>query len=157
MASQGQEQARNGNGEDEATAPLERTFAVMLAELEDTETELTLKQSELARELQGVNEQLDRVATVKRAMLGPKVGRPKGNAGSKNPTETSKQNKDKARKYAKQRGAEWWTPADMATAYGMPKMGVGPILAPLVNDGELERRERREDGRMVREYRLVQA
>lgn len=144
------------NNNDEApTNTLDRTFAVMLAELEDAETALTQRQAALARQLDDVSSELDRLANVKAAMLGKptkKVRTTRAEPSKAGPTTPAAQEKVRAIiGLARERDGEPFTGAQAAERLGINAQGVGPVLAGMVRRGELAR-EDHEGGRPT--YRL---
>lgn len=132
------------------TSTLDRTFAVMLGELEDAETDLTQRQAALARELADVEAELQRLAAVKSAMLGTR--RRSAGAGSARPrnvrnVDTPAKNRRGAGAEAKaQRVLAWaatlddgFRPHDASEMLGSSVKGVASLLIGMVRRGELVR------------------
>jgi hypothetical protein len=127
---------------------LNRRFAGMLSELEDAEVALTTRQSELARELADVNTELDRLAKVKKVMLGEPAGRAKRAGTTPRVTEKTKENRRKALAWlAEHTNGANFIAKDMAVAIGVPPQGLGPILVGLETRGFVEITGTNEEGR----------
>jgi hypothetical protein len=135
-------------------AVLSRRFAPMLADLEDLATELTQRQSQLARELAEVEDELERVEKVRSIMAGGSDNRstPKGRGRS-----TSVRVRERTRTthrverilaWARERGGEF-TGREVAEFLDVNVQSVGPILAGMVRRGEATFRE---DGHAHRFY-----
>lgn len=126
-----------------------RTFAGMLGELEDVATALAQRQSALAKELDEVTAELERVETVRAAMTGKPAKKPARRAygsgtGYKLPEE-AKERVEKIKAWARDRGE--FQGGEAAEVADLSPQRVGPILAGMVRRGELnahgEGRERR--------------
>lgn len=148
--------------EDDTGDVVTRTFAVMLAELEDTATELTNRQAELSRELADVDAQLDRVEAVRSAMVGhrkPSAPRTPGgrrrSSGEGRKETASQRRVAKVLAWARHReanGQPEFMGADMAEMLEVNVQGVGPVLAGMVRRKELTVRE---DGHAKRFYSVA--
>jgi hypothetical protein len=140
--------------DDEQTSSLDRTFAGMLAELEDEATRLTQRHDALLRQADEVAAELERVEAVRAAMVGkPKParrGRPKA-APAAAPTTKGIQGQERVRRitaYARDHGGTF-TGRDAAEAIGVPYQGIGPVLAGMVRRGEVTVAEPEGDGPRV--------
>lgn len=143
--------------DDDNPSTLDRTFAVMLTELEDAATTLTNRQNVLARQLAEVDAELDRVEAVRAAMVGqrkplaPRQTR-RHRASTEGRKETASQRRvDRIMTWAKARDGEF-TGADVAAMLEVNVQGVGPVLAGMVRREELQVRE---DGHARRFYSVV--
>src|SRR4051794_6265451 len=133
---------------------LDRTFAVMLAELEDTETGLTQRQADLARQLADVDAELERIARVKAAMLGKPTRRVPASgartaAGHKRYGEAAARIEENIRRvieFAQGRNGDSFTAGEVADELGLSRQGIGPMLLGMVRRGELEGGLQGEDG-----------
>jgi hypothetical protein len=145
------EATNNNDGPD-----LSRVFAPMLSELEDHATRLIARQSELARELAAVDEELARVESVRAAMLGKATprgpGRPRKAPGESTSRKQTRERAERIIQYARTRPGEEFTGREAADAMGISWQGVGPTLAGMARRGELAVRD--DDGGQ-RLYRLV--
>lgn len=140
------------NNGTEPAGDVERTFAGMLSELEDVATRLTVREHELARELQEVQAELQRVETVRTAMTG-KAAKPKVPA-YKAQASRGAEKVAKIKEWAKDRDGEWTT-ADAGEALGLSAQGLGPVLAGMVRRNEARVREVEDDGGTRRLYALT--
>lgn len=139
----------NNNGTEPA-GDVERTFAGMLSELEDVATRLTVRQSELAKELSEVEAELHRVETVRAAMAGKSKPVPKYKANASKGAEKVA----RITAWAKDRDGEW-TSTDAGEALGVSAQGLGPVLAGMVRRGEAKVREVEDDAGKRRLYTLA--
>jgi hypothetical protein len=147
--------------DDNTTSEIDRKFAVMLAELEDTATELTTRLSKLHKEAEVVEAELQRVEGVRTAMLGKPARRrsPTTAAPSSTATvrerdkEASADRVEKIKDYARANGGTF-TGRAAADHIGMAFQGVGPVLAGMVRRGEATVEEPDEGPRV---YTLVEA
>lgn len=155
----------NGNGirlstDDEAREnnppSLDRTFAVMLGELEDEATRLTQEHDRLLRLADAVAADLERVEAVRAAMVGkarPSRGRPARGSGATERRQTATQERvAKIADYARANGGSF-TARAAADAVGTPYQGIGPVLAGMVRRGEATVAEPDGDGPRI--YTLV--
>lgn len=114
-------------------------FAGMLGELEDVAMELTARQSALAKELEDVSAELDRVEAVRAAMTGKTTKKPTRRrsygSGGYQLTDEAKARVEKITEWAKDRGE--FQGGDAAEAIGMNPQRIGPIIAGMVRRGEL--------------------
>jgi hypothetical protein len=146
--------------EHEEGSSLDRTFAGMLAELEDEATRLTQKHDALVREADAVAGELERVEAVRAAMLGkPKParrGRPKAAPATPadpiNQDAARRERLEAVREFARSVGGTF-TGKDAADALGLPYQGLGPMLAGMVRRGEATVTGPNQDGQRV--YTLV--
>lgn len=149
---------QDGDGDGAPTSALDRAFAVMLGELEDAETELTKRQSELAKELDGVSAELDRLANVKAAMLGKPVRRkaraartegepvePRGAKATAAATRAER-NRERVMAYAREHVGEEWVTTELAETLGVLPQSLGPVLAGLQRRGLVRVVRERERG-----------
>jgi hypothetical protein len=142
------------------TSDIDRKFAVMLAELEDTATELTARLSTLHKEAEAVEAELQRVEGVRTAMLGRPARRKPGPKPSTKPGTTRERKStaaadrvERIREYARANGGTF-TGREVADEIGMAFQGVGPVLAGMVRRGEATVEEPDEGPRV---YTLVEA
>lgn len=119
--------------------PLQRRLAGMLSELEDAEVALTAEQSDLSKRLAIVNGELDRIAKVKRTVLGedrPR-GRPRstsapGERPTPRVTAKTRENRRLVLEWlAQSADGQHFTAKDAARGTGIPPQGLGPILVGL--------------------------
>lgn len=142
------------NGPGRESSDVDRTFAGILSELEDVATALTVRQTELARELGDVEAELHRIEAVRAAMTG---GKP---AAKKKPEKrpTMEERTKQIIAWAQERGDDFTVP-DAGQFLGMKNQGVGPILAGMVKRGELQFRESADEvqtnGKPLRIYSLA--
>jgi hypothetical protein len=132
--------------DDENPSTLDRTFDVMLAELEDAATTLTNRQAELAREMADVDAELERVEAVRAAMVGqrkPARRRPATSPSTSHARTPAHERVERILAWARERtnGEREFVGADVADMLGVGTQGVGPVLAGMHRRGELERRE----------------
>lgn len=135
----------NGTGDDAGErSDTDRTFAVMLGEVEDLYTRLTVRAGELTKEHNEVQAELERVEVVRAAMLGK--AKPARKGGGARPGVANANDKSKAiAEWARERGD--FTGKDAAEFLGIKTQGVGPVLAGMVRRGEATVRE--EDGSRI--------
>lgn len=134
--------------------PLSRRLAGMLSELEDAEVALTAEQADLSRRLATVNAELDRLAKVKRTILGEpakkaSTRRPAGTAPTSSPKTTENRRKVVEWIDGRQNGGGPFTGGDVARGIGVDSRGLGPILKGLEVRGILEVIGRNEDDRKM--------
>jgi hypothetical protein len=127
---------------DDSTTSVDRKFAVMLADLEDTATELTARLSTLHKEAEAVEAELQRVEGVRTAMLGRPVRRKAATASPTSTATVRARDKEAAanrveriKEYARANGGTF-TGRAAADHIGMAFQGVGPVLAGMVRRGE---------------------
>lgn len=143
--------------DDSTTSEIDRKFAVMLAELEDTATELTARLSKLHKDAEAVEAELQRVEGVRTAMLGrparrkPASAKPSTTRERKNSAASGRV--ERIKEYARANGGTF-TGRAVAEEIGMAFQGVGPVLAGMVRRGEATVEEP-DDGPRV--YTLVEA
>lgn len=144
----------SNNGSEERE-PLTRRLAGMLSELEDAEVALTNEQAELAQRLATVNAELDRVAKVKRTILGEpaRAGRPRGSGSTATTYKPSGKTLDNRKAVLawladRENGANF-TAKDASRATSIPAQGLGPILVGLEKRGLIETTGRNADDRKV--------
>lgn len=141
------------------TSEIDRKFAVMLAELEDTATELTARLSKLHKEAEAVEAELQRVEGVRTAMLGRPTRRKPGpkpttTPGTRERKSTAAADRvERIKEYARANGGTF-TGRAAAEEIGMAFQGVGPVLAGMVRRGEATVEESDEGPRV---YTLVEA
>lgn len=126
---------------------LDRTFAGMLGELEDHATRLTKRQSELARQLADVDDELQRVEAVRAAMTGKNPRRPSSAARSAVKATKTQVRTERITEWARERGGEF-TSVEVAEFLGVNVQGIGPSLAGMVRRGEANVRDDN-DGRRL--------
>jgi hypothetical protein len=131
------------NGPDRESSDVERTFAGILSELEDVATALTVRQTELARELGEVESELHRIEAVRSAMTGGKPAK-KPRAGGREKRPTMEERSAQIIAWARERGDDF-TVTEAAQFLGMKNQGIGPILAGMAKRGELAVRESADD------------
>lgn len=116
-----------------------RTFAGMLGDLEDMATELIERQSALARELDGVSAELERVEAVRAAMMGKPAKKPVrrayGSGATYKLSDEAKERVERIKAWAKDR--DGFRGGEAASVLDVPPQRVGPILAGMVRRGEL--------------------
>lgn len=152
-----EEVSDNGTPQRTAAEDLQRTFAPMLAELEDKEMELVNRQNTVARELESISAELERLASVKAAMLGQAVRptkRRRGGASTPGPSpkagsvRTEKQQRqERVLAWAREQ-AEPFSGSDVSEALDLPLNGTGPVLAAMARAGLL-RGDRNDAGHRV--------
>lgn len=136
------------NDDDEPRTGLDRTFAPMLSELEDAEVKLTAEHAKAVAEVRRIDAELQRLATVKRVMLGePKPKRTRGRATTE-AKRVSDSPEGRAQATAnRERVMEWvrtldngrhFIAKDVARALSMNVQGLGPILNGLERHGLVE-------------------
>ena len=129
---------------------LGRRFARMLSELEDAEVALVTRQSELSHELADVNAQLDRLASVKRVMLGQDAPKRRRKADTPEGRTQAVANREVVAAWLNGReNAESFSAQDAATATGLPTQGLGPILTGMARRGLVEVVGTNDDGRKL--------
>lgn len=142
------------------TDPLGRTLAPMLAELEDEHTRLVNRQQEVARQLADIDAQIERIETIRAAMVGhrkPSAPRRKPSSTEGRKQTASARRVERVLDWVRTRtanGEPEFKGADMAEFLEVNVQGVGPILAGMVRRGELTVRE---DGHANRFYSLADA
>jgi hypothetical protein len=129
-----------------------RTFAGMAGELEDLADKLTTRQVALAKELAAVDDELQRVESVRAAMFGKNPKRP--SSAAREPRKEAKKNARVERiiEWARERNDEF-TGKEAADVLGMPYQGIGPVLAGMARRGELSVRDDMASG--LRVYSLA--
>lgn len=139
---------------------LTRTFAPMLAELEDAEVKLTADAHRLARELEAVSQGIEHIQTVKAAMLGapaaptngttpPRRGKKRNALDPDSRAGHMRAKRDRIMAWARERDTPFKA-VDVAEALELPRGGVGPICTGLAQNGLLELIEAEDGGRMYR-------
>jgi hypothetical protein len=113
---------------------VDRRLAGVLSELEDVAVDLTNKETKLAKELQEVQAELDKIHRVRAAIMGRPDAKPR-------PTRTrsdTRANRDKVTAFvaALSNGAKF-SARDLAEAIDVDLRGVGPILAGMVRRGDV--------------------
>lgn len=131
--------------DDNTLEPLERRLAGVLSELEDAEVELTNKEHKLAKELRDTQGELERLQSVKAAILGkptPTTARqPFAGVQAK-----TKQNREKVTAFvAGLSNGATFSARDLAGAIDADLRGVGPILAGMVRRGDVRQAEGESD------------
>jgi hypothetical protein len=130
----------------------------MLAELEDEATRLTQRQNDLVKQLADVDAQLERIESIRSAMVGHRTPRAPRRAPAS--TEGRKDGRSQRRverilQWAREReaaGQSEFQGRDVATFLEVNVQGVGPILAGMRRRGQVNVRE---DGHANRFYSLV--
>lgn len=117
---------------------LNRTLAGLLSELEDEEVRLANRQSELSKELQGVEGELERIAAVKRAIHGGGAPPARKRTGQNYPSERRKRSEEFVK--ALDNGATFGG-RELAEYLGTDGRGVGPLVAGLERRGVIVRVE----------------
>jgi hypothetical protein len=131
--------------ESEPTTDVDRTFAVMLAEIEDMATALTKQHDAALKEAERIGVELERVEGVRTAMLGKsRRNKPGPKSGVSSAAGLTKRERDAAasaervRKiidYAAGNGGKF-TGREAADAIGIAFQGAGPVLSGMVRRGE---------------------
>jgi len=116
---------------------LERRLAGILSELEDAEVALTHRQSELAKELAGVDAELEKLQAVKAAIHGKPA--PVSSASRvRNPRSKTEENRAKVQAYvAGLDNGRSFAARELADAIDVTYQGIGPILSGMVRRGEI--------------------
>jgi hypothetical protein len=121
--------------DESTTTPREivkRASAGALSTLEDAEVALATRQAALSRELHDVNAELDRLAKVKRLLLGEPA--PKRGSRPKKPSDTEA-NRDRVTTWLADRDNGEFSAGDIVEATGLNSHGLGPILSSLERRG----------------------
>lgn len=132
-----------GHMGDNNNDPLSHTFAGMLGDLEQAETQLLTRQSELAKQLQAVERELDRIANVRAAMMGQPLRVAKRGRTTTGGPHPYKQPSATAHAVAQilehlKANGGMITGREAADLVNRPPQGVGPMLTGMVRRGELE-------------------
>lgn len=129
---------------DDTLEPLERRLAGVLSELEDAEVELTNKEHKIAKQLQEIQGELDRLRSVKAAILGkPPSSAARPYTRSRSQRKESKEKID-AFVSALSNGQKF-SARDLSETIDTDMRGVGPILAGMVRRGEVTEAEGESD------------
>jgi hypothetical protein len=119
---------------------VDRKLAGVLSELEDVATELTQKETKLAKELQAVQTELERINNVRAAIMGsPPPQRRQPYAGNASKT---RQNREKVGAFvAALSNGQTFSARQLAEAIDVDLRGVGPILSGMVRRGDVRQAE----------------
>ena len=132
--------------ESEPETNVDRTFAVMLAEIEDMATALTKQHDAALKEAERIGAELERVEGVRTAMLGknrrnkpgPKPAALSSANGLTKRERDAAASVERVRKitdYAAGNGGKF-TGREAADAIGIAFQGAGPVLSGMVRRGE---------------------